>query len=96
MNNISIGQSRKIFYTIRLEKYFALVKFIATMKFEDLPPYVSVFKDISIGSVAGTVCGYLTVKLGKVMVFSIIGTMILLQFAHYQGYLQGDFWVSKF
>jgi FUN14 domain-containing protein 1 len=47
-------------------------------------------KQIGVGAAAGWVSGYLMMKVGKAAATAVGGSLILLQIAHYKGYIKVD------
>ena len=45
-------------------------------------------KQLGVGALAGWVSGYVAMKLGKAAATAVGGTLILLQIAHYKGYVK--------
>lgn len=50
----------------------------------------SAYTQIFIGAVSGWVTGYSTLKIGKLAAFAIGGTIIVVEIAHLEGYIQID------
>ncbi len=47
-------------------------------------------KQIGVGAAAGWLVGYMTMKVGKAAATAVGGSLILLQIAHYKGYVKVD------